>query len=41
MTGGPFSVRESEILASVKNPRLEKPFSPETLRDVVQQFVAG
>jgi signal transduction histidine kinase/CheY-like chemotaxis protein len=40
MTGGPFSVRESEILDTVKNPRLEKPFAPETLRDLVQQFVA-
>jgi CheY-like chemotaxis protein/signal transduction histidine kinase len=41
MTGGPFAMRGFEMLETVKNPRLEKPFSPETLRDMVQKVAAG
>jgi CheY-like chemotaxis protein len=37
MTGGPFSSRGASFLETVPNPRLEKPFSPETLRALVQR----
>jgi CheY-like chemotaxis protein len=39
MTGGPFSMRGASLLETVPNLRLEKPFSPETLRAVVEKFV--
>jgi PAS domain S-box-containing protein len=37
MTGGPFSTRGAGFLDSVNNARLEKPFSPEALRTVIQR----
>jgi CheY-like chemotaxis protein len=37
MTGGPFSTRGAGFLDSVPNARLEKPFSPEALRTLVQR----
>jgi PAS domain S-box-containing protein len=37
MTGGPFSTRGAGFLESVPNARLEKPFSPEALRTLVQR----
>ena len=37
MTGGPFSTRGAGFLDSVPNQRLEKPFSPEALRTLVQR----
>jgi PAS domain S-box-containing protein len=37
MTGGPFSTRGAGFLASVPNARLEKPFSPEALRSLIQR----
>jgi signal transduction histidine kinase len=37
MTGGPFSTRGASFLDSVPNPRLEKPFSPEALRALVEK----
>jgi len=40
MTGGPFSMRGASLLETVPNLRLEKPFSPETLRAVVEKFVS-
>jgi CheY-like chemotaxis protein len=41
MTGGPFSMRGASLLETVPNRRLEKPFSPETLRAVVEKFVTA
>jgi CheY-like chemotaxis protein len=40
MTGGPFSMRGADLLEAVTNRRLEKPFSPAALRDVVRDLVA-
>jgi PAS domain S-box-containing protein len=37
MTGGPFSTRGAGFLDSVPNARLEKPFSPEALRTLIQR----
>jgi PAS domain S-box-containing protein len=37
MTGGPFSTRGAGFLDTVPNARLEKPFSPEALRTLVQR----
>ncbi len=37
MTGGPFSSRGAGFLDSVPNARLEKPFSPEALRALIQR----
>ena len=37
MTGGPFSSRGAGFLDTVPNARLEKPFSPEALRTLVQR----
>jgi CheY-like chemotaxis protein len=39
MTGGPFSMRGANLLESVTNRRLEKPFSPEALRDTIRELV--
>jgi CheY-like chemotaxis protein len=41
MTGGPFSTRGAELLGAVSNPRLEKPFSPEALRAVVDEVASS
>jgi len=40
MTGGPFSMRGSSLLEALTNPRLEKPFSPDALRSVVEQVMS-
>jgi two-component system, NtrC family, sensor kinase len=40
MTGGPFSTRGASFLDTVTNPRLEKPFSPEALRTLVQRSLS-
>jgi CheY-like chemotaxis protein len=37
MTGGPFSTRGTGFLDTVPNARLEKPFSPEALRTLIQR----
>jgi PAS domain S-box-containing protein len=37
MTGGPFSTRGAGFLASIPNARLDKPFSPEALRTLIQR----
>jgi PAS domain S-box-containing protein len=37
MTAGPFSTRGAQFLDTVPNARLEKPFSPEALRTLVQR----
>ncbi|HEX9295081.1 MAG TPA: response regulator [Polyangiaceae bacterium] len=40
MTGGPFSTRGTSFLETLSNPRLEKPFSPDALRSLIQEAVA-
>ena len=39
MTGGPFSNRGSSFLENTPNLHLEKPFSPETLRALVEKAI--
>ena len=39
VTGGAFTARGKEFIASVKNPCLEKPFGPERLRAFVRDFL--
>jgi PAS domain S-box-containing protein len=41
MSGGAFTPKAIEFVASVSNRCLEKPFSPETLRGAVRQTLAG
>jgi two-component system cell cycle sensor histidine kinase/response regulator CckA len=41
MSGGAFTPKAVEFVASVSNRCLEKPFSAETLRGVVQQTISG
>ena len=36
MTGGAFTKGASDFLARVPNPRLDKPFTPQALRDAVR-----
>ncbi len=38
MTGGAFTTRAREFLASVRNPRLDKPFDPAQLRGVIDRI---
>jgi len=38
MTGGPLSMRGTEVLEIASNVQLEKPFSPEAIRDAVARF---
>ncbi len=38
MTGGPLSTRGSEVPDNATNAHLEKPFSPEAIRDAVARF---
>jgi hypothetical protein len=33
-------MRGADLLDNVKNPRLEKPFAPDTLRELIEQLVA-
>jgi CheY-like chemotaxis protein/two-component sensor histidine kinase len=40
VTGGAFTDRAREFLASVPNPQLEKPFDPSALRELVARLVA-
>ena len=39
MTGGAFTTRSRYFLAEVSNPRIDKPFEPESLHAIVQRFV--
>ncbi len=39
VTGGAFTTRGKEFLASVSNPCLEKPFGPDRLRTFVREFL--
>ncbi|MCC6811060.1 MAG: response regulator [Deltaproteobacteria bacterium] len=39
MSGGAFSASAIEFFAKIANTRLEKPFEPDTLRDVVRRLV--
>jgi CheY-like chemotaxis protein len=39
LTGGAFTPRASDFLAQVPNERLEKPFAPEALRDLVERLL--
>jgi CheY-like chemotaxis protein len=41
LTGGAFTERAREFLDRVPNPRLEKPFDPATLREVVARVLAS
>jgi CheY-like chemotaxis protein len=40
VTGGAYTPAAVSFLARVKNPRLEKPFEPEQLRERVREWVA-
>jgi CheY-like chemotaxis protein len=40
MTGGAFTDRAREFLDEVPNARVDKPFSPQTLRTLVRSLVA-
>ena len=37
MTGGAFTARAAEFLATMRNPRLDKPFDLATLRAIVSK----
>jgi CheY-like chemotaxis protein len=37
MTGGPFSTRGTNLLETLSNPKLEKPFSPDALRKLIKE----
>ena len=39
VTGGTFTPDAREFLESVSNQRVEKPFTPKTMREIVQKFV--
>ncbi len=39
MTGGAFTTDAREFLDSISNERVEKPFAPNTVRELVQKFV--
>jgi CheY-like chemotaxis protein len=41
LTGGAFTPRAREFLSRVTNPKLEKPFDPQGLRNFVRDRVAG
>ena len=41
MTGGTFTARSREFLASVSNPRIDKPFDAASLRTMVNGMLAG
>ncbi|HKU41575.1 MAG TPA: response regulator [Polyangiales bacterium] len=40
MTGGAFTATAQKFLASLSNPRLQKPFHPEALTSLVDQLIA-
>lgn len=39
VTGGAFTSDAREFLDSISNERLEKPFAPQAVRDLVQRFL--
>jgi signal transduction histidine kinase len=41
LTGGAFSERARTFLASIDNPKLEKPIEPHLLRNIVATFLSG
>jgi CheY-like chemotaxis protein len=41
MTGGAFTTRAAEFLASVDNMRVEKPFSLGLIENIVRDMAAG
>jgi len=41
LTGGAFTASAAEFLERVPNPRLEKPFEPQALRDLVARALSA
>jgi len=41
LTGGAFTPRAREFLSRVSNPKLEKPFDPQGLRNLVREALTS